>query len=55
MFGEPFVTFDDLSSFLMLGLFVVLAASKHKAVHQAAVPIIVAVMILDIMVFRPVL
>ena len=46
---------DNLSSFLMFGLFVTLAASRHRLLHLAGLPAILAMLILDIMVFKPVL
>lgn len=54
-FGHDLLTNDNLSSILMLGVFVALAASKRKALHLAALPAILAMLILDIMVFKPVL
>ena len=54
-FGHSLLDVDNLSSVLMIGMFVALAASKHRALHLAALPAILATLILDIMVFRPVL
>ncbi len=54
-FGHELFQMDNLSSFLMLGLFAGLAVSKHRILHLAALPAVLAMLILDIMVFKPVL
>ncbi len=53
--GYPLFAVDNLSSFLLFGLFTILAVSKRKGLHMAALPIIFVVMVLDIMVFKPTL
>ena len=54
-FGQPLFIIGNLSSFLMFGLFLVLAISKQRALHMAALPAILAMLILDILAFKPVL
>ena len=53
--GHSLFVVDNFSSFLLLGLFVILAISKLKRLHMAALPIIFLAMVLDIMVFKPTL
>lgn len=54
-FGYDLITPDNLSSLMMLVLFVTLAASRRKALHLAGLPAIMAMLVLDIMIFKPVL
>ncbi len=54
-FGDQLIQMDNLASLFMLVLCVLLAKSRLRALHLGALPVVLVIMVLDIMIFRPVI
>jgi hypothetical protein len=54
-FGGNLMTADNALPFAMMGFFLVLALTKARWLHLSAVPLLMAALLVDVMVFRPVL
>ncbi len=55
IFGSPIIIADNALPFAMIGFFAILTISKARALHLAAIPILILALLIDVMVFRPVL
>jgi hypothetical protein len=52
-FGGSVFIMGNLTTFLMVGLFVLLAFCQYRPLHMAAVPTLMVLLILDVMIFQP--
>jgi hypothetical protein len=54
-FGGEFISADNAPSLSMIGFFIILTVFRARALHLAAIPILILALLIDVMVFRPIL